>query len=107
MTFRYNDCTMKKIFTLVKTNWKTITLAVWMSFITYVILYDSAYPPAHYKISKELRSMHTDINTSIYGETNEVIMHINRFDNQINSKMDDIESEINSIKSDLNKIKIK
>jgi len=38
---------LKKLFTLVKTNWKTIILVVWMSFITYVIIHDSLYPTCY------------------------------------------------------------
>jgi len=96
---------MKKIFTLVKTNWKTIILVVWMSFITYVIIHDSLYPPAYRPISAGLRDMELYINDQVFGSSHEVMMHINQFDRQINSKMDAIESEVNNIKSDVSSIK--
>ncbi len=96
---------MKNVFTLVKANWKLIILVVWMSFITYAIIHDSLYPPASYRISRALDDTEMNISEGVYSSSHEVMMHINRFDRQINSKMDAIESEINSIKSDVNKIK--
>jgi hypothetical protein len=96
---------LKKLFTLVKTNWKTIILVVWMSFITYVIIYDSLYPTASYRISRALDDTEMNISEGVYSSSHEVMMHINRFDRQINSKMDAIESEVNNIKSDVSSIK--
>jgi sensor histidine kinase regulating citrate/malate metabolism len=96
---------MKNVFTLVKANWKLIILVVWMSFITYAIIHDSLYPPASSRISSALNDTELNISMSIFGSAHEVMMHINEFDTQINSKIDAITSEINSIKSDVNKIK--